>query len=275
MPAVDVPCSRPSRTAAVRRPAGHAAAHVLLYRQLFADAGVDPRGIDGATGLTCLAVVTKDEPEVGPAAGDHRPEVEADELLDLDHRLDWPAISVSPGTSFASSMPFACVRIGTWPAARYKPGRDRPADGTAPERQQADRAYCGHRLEWHQPQPVRRHRGAARPPGGVRAGHRHGPSQCTAPAGPPERPRAYHSALPDHQLRGAWSARRLRFWQCRVRFSSGRPRHECNRRRDCPQGHGLQYNEDAAVAELLRNGRAAEVGESGEVVITSLGGLPA
>jgi phenylacetate-CoA ligase len=47
--------------------------------------------------------------------------------------------------------------------------------------------------------------------------------------------------------------------------------HECNLIAwECPSGHGLHCNEDVAVIEILRDGRPAQVGESGEVVITSL-----
>jgi phenylacetate-CoA ligase len=59
----------------------------------------------------------------------------------------------------------------------------------------------------------------------------------------------------------SWNTSVYQFYDC----------HECNLIAwDCPKGHGLHCNEDVAVIEILRDGRPAKVGESGEVVITSL-----
>lgn len=47
--------------------------------------------------------------------------------------------------------------------------------------------------------------------------------------------------------------------------------HECNLIAwDCPEGHGLHCADDLAIIEVLRDGRPVEVGERGEVAITSL-----
>ena len=265
---------------AVRRLVGHAAAQVPFYRQLFADAGVDPRGIDGAADLACLPVVTKDELRSVPQREIIDRRLEPDELLSISttgstgrpFRIfnSWHELRVLHAFRLRAHRQFG-RRLGDRFAEIDQPMVPHPNDSKLigkvlralrlEARAQlslfdSTEALLG-RLEAFGPDIV-----TAYPNVLLRLGR-----------ALRERPRpAIHPRflITNSEVLGSGARVALaRFWQCRVfQFYDC---HECNLIAwDCPQGHGLHCNEDAAVVELLRNGRAAEVGESGEVVITSL-----
>ena len=265
---------------AVARLVAHAGSRVPFYRGLLMSAGVRPGEIHGTGDLARLPVTTKDEIRAVPSA----------DLL--DEALD-PSRLVSISTTGSTGRPFRI--FNTWREIRIlhlfrlrahrRFGRragDRFAEIDQPiPRHPNDRKLIGDllraagleariQLSVYETPEVLLERLEAFEPDFVTSY----PSvllrlsrELRAAGRKRIRPRfliTNSEVLPSKaraEIADAWGCRVFEFYDC----------HECNLIAwECPAGHGLHCNEDVAVIEVLREGRPAQVGESGEVVITSL-----
>jgi phenylacetate-CoA ligase len=265
---------------AVARLLAHAGRHVPFYRRLLGDASVRVEEIRSAADLARLPVTTKDAIRSVPPA----------DLL--DERVD-PARLVSISTTGSTGRPFRIMN--SWLEYRILHAF----------RLRAHRQF-GRRLGdrfAEIDQPIARHSNDRKSIGNlIRAARLESRIQLSLYDPPDALLEALDGFAPDivtsypgvllrlgRELRRAPRSRVMpRFlitnsevlpsrarmeiadtWRCPVfEFYDC---HECNLIAwECPAGHGLHCNEDVAVVEVLRHGRPAEVGQAGEVAITSL-----
>ncbi len=254
--------------------------HVPYYRGLLADAAVPIGDIRGAADLARLPVTTKDAIRRAPPA----------DLL--DERVD-PARLVSISTTGSTGRPFrimnAWIEYRILHAFRLRAHRqfgrrlgDRFAEIDQPAgRHPNDRKLIGNliraarlesriQLSLYDPPDVlldALDRFApdivtSYPSVLLRLGHEL--KRAPRPRVTPRFLITNSEVLPTRarmEIADAWRCPVYEFYDC----------HECNLIAwECPAGHGLHCNEDVAVVEVLRDGRPAEVGQAGEVVITSL-----
>lgn len=265
---------------AVTRLIAHAYARVPFYRQIYECAGVNPAQLRGVSDLKRLPVVTKDELRARPVHEILAGELDPDRLLSISTT----GSTGRPIRIYNTWLEYRILHLFRLRAHRQfgrqigdriveidQPIPPHPKDNKIIGRTlRALGLEARLQLSLYEPDDVLLDRLEAFAPDMVTSYPsvllRLGRALRARPR-PRLRPRflltnsEVLTASARAELRASWNAQVFQFYDC----------HECNLIAwDCPQGHGLHCNEDVVIVEVLRNGRPAAVGESGEVAITSL-----